>query len=457
MASRGVIIRSMVILSVVLSLMHWAAPVRAQEASPESPAVLDISTQTSIDFPRGITFKVDLGALPRVERSRIELHYAIGGNETEHLVFVPDGARSGEHGGVIELPVDLRSEFVPSGVTLEYHWEVFSESGEIGRTRPETVTWFDTRWTWETMRANQVILHSYDLSPVFARSILDSAQSTVADLETRYALERSMPVDIWIYPSLDDYRGAQQPNSRESIAGASYPGFFLIVAVIPDGDTREVGRVIPHEVSHQVLYQATRNPFTVPPFWFDEGLATHYQIGGTDGYLQMVIAAHQQDRLFDLGSLDTTFPYLPAQATLAYAASWSAVEFIGQRFGDEGIQRLIAAFAAGESFDTAIEDALGMPMTELNGLWQVWIGQQAVQTPGVNSANAGHFPAAAWHTRSLGTGNGSAIAMEQNVSCTGRNVTSWFAPRSTVRNWAPWMSRGGYALQSSGRAWTRKS
>lgn len=380
--------RVMLVLIITVAFRSPAAAVAAQAATPEPALLLGVKTETSIDFPRGIEFTVNLSALASTtEALRVELHYTVGGDKTKHLVRVPDSARSAPAGLIINLSLDLQADFVPSGVTLEYHWRVLSESAESGRTRPETVSWFDTRWSWERVQSDQVVVHTHDLGPEFANEILDSAQSTITDLEHRYALEHSQPIAIWVYSSHDDFRGAQQLNSRDSIVGASYPGYFLIIVVLPEGDTREVGRVIPHEISHQVLYQATANPFTLPPLWFDEGMATHYQVGGTDGYLSMVIAAHEKDRLFELTSLETSFPFLPTQATLAYATSWSALEFIRQRFGDDGIERLIAAFATGESFDVAIRNALGVTMTQLNDQWRVWIESQtqvASSTGGVS-------------------------------------------------------------------------
>lgn len=346
-----------------------------QVATPVPSSGSAVLTEATIDFPMGIRFQADLGSLPGEMADRIEFRYTIAGSDTEHQVFVPASGRTGAGGEIIDLTVDLQSEFVPAGVTLEYHWEFHAGSDVIGETTPERILWYDMRWTWDTTRSEQIVLHSHSLTTGFTSSILTLAQSTVTDLERRYALTRSQPVDIWVYPTAEDFRGAQQQNSREAVAGASYPGFFLIVAVIPEGDAREAGRVIPHEISHQVLYQATRNPFSPPPVWFDEGLATHYQIGGTDGFPAMVSAALQENRLFELGSLDTTFPYLPAQATLAYAASWSAVEFIKQRYGDDGIERLIAAFATGAPFDEAIQHALGVRLDQLDGHWRDWIAQ----------------------------------------------------------------------------------
>ena len=37
-------------------------------------------------------------------------------------------------------------------------------------------------------------------------------------------------------------------------------------------------------ISHQVLYQATKNAFSSPPQWLDEGLATYWQESGRDRF-----------------------------------------------------------------------------------------------------------------------------------------------------------------------------
>ena len=277
-----------------------------------------------------------------------------------------------------EATIDLRSSFVPGGVEVEVLWRVPLADEGFAESDTSTVSWFDDRWEWQTIASSQVTVHYVDLDPSFAQTVLDSAQGTVTDLERRFGLERSVPIAIWIYSSAEAFRGAQQPNSREAIAAASYPGFHLITAIIPNGDIREVGRVIPHEISHQILGQATSNPFTQPPLWFDEGLATHYQIGGTEGFLEMVIRARERGILFDLGSLEVSFPYASDKATLAYATSWSAIAYIREVHGDDGIAAMIAAFATGAPYPEAIHQALHMSRDELNLEWRSWLSRQAV-------------------------------------------------------------------------------
>ncbi|MBA2776908.1 MAG: hypothetical protein H0U31_09290, partial [Chloroflexia bacterium] len=102
-----------------------------------------------------------------------------------------------------------------------------------------------------------------------------------------------------------------------------------------------------------------------------------FQVGGTSGYMEMAIRAHRDDALFDLGSLDVSFPYLPSQATLAYAASWTAVEYIEVTYGDEGIAALIDAFATGVPYDEAMTNAIGIDGDRLNDDWKAWIAAQS--------------------------------------------------------------------------------
>lgn len=353
----------------------------AQSATAASPvadglATLDAVSNVSSDFPVGLEIQSTLGWSDRYDGAEIELLYTVGGDETATLVFVDPGERTDDSAVRISAVLALQAQYVPAGVAIDFWWRLVEDGVTIAQSAPERALWYDTRWQWQEQRSDQVRVHTYDHDATFARQILDSAQETVTALETRFGLAASAPLDVWVYPSLEDFRGAQQPNTRESVAGASFPGYALIVAVVPNGSTAEIGRVVLHEVSHQVLYQATANPLTYPPLWFDEGLATHFQVGGTDGYMDMVVRAYQEDALFQIASLDASFPYLPAQATLAYATSWSVVEYIERTFGDRGISNLIRAFATGAPYDQALTEALGVDSQGLDDAWRAWVAEQ---------------------------------------------------------------------------------
>lgn len=372
--------RAIAMFSRLLAIMlvaGWAiaAPFSTAVAQGEAtPNVSGVTTTVENQFPQGMHMSVQVQATDVTEAA---LYYRVAQDETLNLVVVPPANITANPDGTeFQAFIDFQLDYLPPGVTISWFWEYSTGEGEPGRTAEETGQWRDTRFEWDMLESDQVELYTYDASDEFASWMLEESQATIDDLEQRYGLDEIEPVSIWIYPDYDGFTATMQANTRESVAGMSYPGASVILAIVPDGNEREFGRVILHEISHQVLFHATENPFGYPPLWLDEGLATHYQTGGTDHYPGMVWRAAEADTLFDITSLNASFPFQPAQATLAYASSWSMVEYIESTYGAEGIARLIDAFGDGLPADKAIEEALGVPAQQLNSDWHSWIIDQ---------------------------------------------------------------------------------
>jgi hypothetical protein len=352
--------------------------VQALPARPAgTPATTSAITTITPEFLRGITFSVAIPLEPGIGVGEASFHYRIASDETLNLEIVPaSGVAVDGNTARITLFIDLQLAYVPLGVPLTYFWEL-SHNGEVVlSTNEETTVWIDSRFDWDIQASDQVTVYTYDMDADFAQWMLESSQATIDDLEQRYELDAIDPITIWIYTDSGAFAATRQVNTREAIAGISYPAVSLVAAVVPDGNEREYGRVIPHEISHQVLFHATENPFSFPPLWLDEGLATHYQTGGNSHYAEMVWQAQQQGTLFNITSLNTSFPFQPAQATLAYAASWSMVDYIETTYGPGGISALIEAFGEGLPVDDAIPQALGIPAPQLNSDWHQWIADQ---------------------------------------------------------------------------------
>lgn len=357
---------------VALFIVAQFAPTVATQLN--SGGSIDSETTATVDFPRGISFSSKLAVDDLVSIGRVELYYRPAADKTLQMALVPADAVQAEESIVqVDIRIDLQSNFLPSGIELIYFWRVHQSGGSFVDSAEEQVSWIDNRFDWKTARSAQVALHYYDLSESFANAVVQAAQDTVTDLEERFDLGKSTPFAIWVYASTTDFRAAQLTNSREAVAGASYPGDYVIHAVIRDGNDQEVGRTITHEVSHQVLFQATTNPYTRPPLWFDEGMATHAQTSGMDGYLRLAQTAAANGGLFELASLSSGFPFQADKAAIAYAVSWSAVEFIQATWGDDGIARLIDAFATGQPIEAAIVQALGIDSEGLDVGLRNWL------------------------------------------------------------------------------------
>jgi len=220
------------------------------------------------------------------------------------------------------------------------------------------VSWRDDRFDWRPLRSEQVVLYIHDVSDGFGYEVLTTAQATVDELETALGAPLGKPIAIRLYSTTEALLGAQQANMRESIAGAAFLEYGLIAAAVPENDQRELGRLAPHEDSHLMLHQATENPFGSLPLWLDEGLAVHMQTAGKENYPRAVQQALTDDRLFELASLAAAFPFDSEGAYLVYAQSLSTVTFPFDRYGQEGVARLIDRLGNGLSTEQAILNAL---------------------------------------------------------------------------------------------------
>lgn len=372
--------RILTFLLVLVMLVVSANATLAQATPAASPAaigVLGAESTATLQFPTGIAIESTITWNEPARDARLELIYSAPGSEIVTLAATPMKSFQTPGEWSVESIIELQLHYVPVGIQITWWWRLAGPAGIIAESVPSTAEWYDNRFDWQAERSDQVILHEYSLDDAFTREVLESVQQTITGMEERYGFQTSEPIAVWIYATGDDFDIARPPNFRETIAAISYPGYRLIASILRNGDSAELVRVLPHEVSHHVLAQATANPFTVPPLWFDEGLATHIQTGGTDGYLEMVINAWRNGQLFNLNSLTAVFPYQPSQATLAYATSWSIITFLEESRGPEAIASLITAFGTGLGYDDAITQALGIDSTQLNDEWTNWVASQA--------------------------------------------------------------------------------
>ncbi len=172
-----------------------------------------------------------------------------------------------------------------------------------------------------------------------------------------------------MYESGEDFAGTLASNSQEWAAGTAYPDLQVIQAVIPGDSHSEVQRVLIHEISHQLLYQATLNPYTFTATWIDEGLAVVAQTGGKERYRDVVADAYDDGELLSLRGLISSFPFEPGDARKAYAQSFLITEFIVSSFGDVAISAIIEGYASGLNHDEVLVQALGLDTDQLEALW----------------------------------------------------------------------------------------
>ncbi|HYO30426.1 MAG TPA: peptidase MA family metallohydrolase [Thermomicrobiales bacterium] len=360
-----------VLLVVLLLLVSRPIPGVARQAVAEADVTVTAESAVAA-FPAGIDFSVEASSPDGIAEA--ELFWRPAMEETLTL-----GLPEVEPGPTVELDhrVELRAGALPPGLDVHYRWRFTEADGDVLETPERTVLWEDDRFDWQPLGDGPVVVYSYSGDAAFQADVLASAEETVERLSLRFEAELTDPVRIWVYESDDDLTGALPPNSEPWIAGAAFPWFGLVQAVLPTGDREELARVVPHEISHLVLFQATRNPFNGPPAWLDEGLATLAQGSGQTALWVRLAGAAEAGELDRLRSLNGQFPYDPDGALLAYAQSLSAVQYIVDTYGETGLSKLIAIFREGVSYDEAVERTLGIGLDELDVAWRASVPAQA--------------------------------------------------------------------------------
>jgi hypothetical protein len=394
-----------VALAMVLAI---TAPtdVRAQEttvedaAPPAIPGLTVARNDAAVDFPAGITFTLDASTTGPI--ADVELMYRIPGIET-YSVELPQFDRGTS---VLDLvhQVDLRAGELPPGVDVQFHWRITEADGNVVETPEQTLLWGDDRYHWTPLAGPHVTVYTYSADDTFRQAILDAAERTITSLREAYGAEPDQPIRIWAYTNKDDFYGAMAPNSETWIAGAAYPDLHLILAILPPGDLSEVKRVVPHEISHQVLHQATFNPFNSPPQWMDEGLAVYWQESGRDRFYSYALELAAAGEVPPLRTLNGTFAYDRQDATAAYALSLSAVMYILDTWGDEGMARLIATFPNGVTYEEAIQQGLGISFDELDRRWREDLIADAQQRGAAGATRFGDDPAGPTPWSDIGQG-----------------------------------------------------
>ncbi len=364
-------LRTIYSLIVAICLLGGLSGIVAPAAKAEAAAYsATVSVdQAAPDFPNSITF--NLTAQTATTTQKVELLYTIAEEVTFHVStpeFTP--GRSIQVSDAIDMSINQ----VPPGVDITYHWRLTGGDGSTFETEPTAMLWNDDRFDWQSVAGKEVTVYAYNGDETFNQLILESAERTIDKVQREFGVQLTTPIRLWAYESQKDFQGALFANSEEWSVGATFPELNLIVATLPDGDSYSVSRVVPHEVTHQILYQATKNPYNHPPRWLDEGLAVLHQENGLDEYDGYVEAASKAGKLYSVRALNSDFPYDPEDVHLAYAESLSIVQFIIDHFGADKMGALISAYRGGLSHDEAAQKALGVDLDGLDKLWKESLG-----------------------------------------------------------------------------------
>lgn len=347
-------------LLVLLALLVPPAPLAAQDAITVS------ASEARPDFPNQISFSLE-AASSAADIVEVQLLY--GATRTEVLtiaepVFTPGQQVSARH----ELNTQIYH--LAPGTDITYRWQIRDAAGNLVTSEPQTLVYHDERFSWRERSERGVTIYWYQGGEAFGDELMRTATDTLDRLQAEIGTAVVDPVKIYVYANIRDMRGALESNEVEWVGGQARPDLGLIIGAIGPGDVDEARRLIPHELSHQVLHQATENPYGGVPLWFDEGLAVYNQEVLDAGFPEMVAGAAREGELIPLAALAASFPADPQLALQSYAQSHSVVAYIIDTYGEAKLQELVVAFREATPLEEALQQVLGLSVDELDAAWR---------------------------------------------------------------------------------------
>jgi len=183
-----------------------------------------------------------------------------------------------------------------------------------------------------------------------------------------------------LYASHPDFEqtNAIQGELGEGTGGVTEPLRRRIVLPL-GGPLTDTDHVIGHELVHAFQFDMTTKENAPPgqngaerlPLWFIEGMAEYLSIGPVDPNTAMWMrdavrqsaSGEKKDALPSIEDLEKPkyFPYRWGQAFWAY---------VGGRYGDEVIPKMLSLAATVGNPDVAIEKVLGVKTKQLSDEWQ---------------------------------------------------------------------------------------
>lgn len=373
--------RGLLILVAIAMLLSVATDGPAQA---QSSSITYDDTQT-YTFGQQATFNIE--ATSPHEITDVYLYLQPEGEAAADALPVPI-----DPGTEIQATVqrDLRRNPFPPFGTISWWWEIRDAGDNALTTEPNAFRYVDNRFEWHTTTDRRVTLHTVVDNPQYVQTALEVTQTSLQRIESQLQAEPMTPLNLYLYPSIEDLRAALEMAGRNWAGGQARPELGAILVAIPD-DNRALSRMerdIPHELTHLIVYSVTGpEGYRHVPAWLDEGLATANELRPDPALEVALNQARAEGQLLPLTALCPPFPVDPEAALLAYAQSASLVRTVRDRYGNTGIRDLLAAYADGAGCESGIERGLGITAHQFERLWHadlvglsgwiVWLSENA--------------------------------------------------------------------------------
>ncbi len=211
-----------------------------------------------------MTFDVSLtsSAAP----ARVEIHLLFPG-EVGPFVAQVDTPATGTAALHYSLDVSGGGHIAPN-TPITSTWVAFpKDGGQPVSSAPDTFLYQDTTQKWQTLQDGIVTVHWTTGPQSFAQRAAEYAVKAIDTMATTLGIAETKPLDFFIYADDAAFRAALGPGTRENVGGTAMTQIRTLFAEFTPDILNDpwVGITVAHELTHQVIDDATEQPLPVAP------------------------------------------------------------------------------------------------------------------------------------------------------------------------------------------------
>ncbi len=349
-----------------LLLLVVLCPLRGQAAPLGQDAPIEIQGEASYTFGSQIAFRATLPPEIAAQSPQVFVFWQAQGQiATNQAEMLP--VTDGEY----QHQAPLAAGAIRPFAEVRYWFRLRFPDGSNQESVPQTFRYADNRYQWQTLESAPFQVHWYEGDLDFGQALLDEAQRALQASRNWLSLPPQDTIHIYAYASASEVQSALQLSGYNWVAGHADPALNVILVALPPGiDQRyEIGRQIPHELMHILLYHKLGPDAAPLPAWLDEGLASNAEHIVNPDYAWLLQDTYARDALLPLSDLCAAFPRDAASALLSYAEAQSFTAYLHAQYGRSGMEALLNAYADGLACERAPQVALGKSLSQLERAW----------------------------------------------------------------------------------------
>ncbi|MDP2659667.1 MAG: peptidase MA family metallohydrolase, partial [Dehalococcoidia bacterium] len=267
----------------LLVVLCWSSLALAQ-----AQGEITVDSQTYDNhFPQDITFHLKAQGTQSI--TKVTLYYRVGSSASDSYVyptFTPGPSVQADY-----VLATGGAHYIVPGAIIQYYYQIDDAAGNQLKTQPATLTYDDTRFTWQKIQGDQLTVYWYALQPV-AQQVFQTGQATLAKMKSEAGESLARPVKLYVYASKGEMDVALPFQSRTSsqdiiTEGEAFPEADEVMIL---GTVQDIPGTTAHELTHLITDQLTSNPFAGIPTWLNEGLSM-YAEGELRGVNQQALNA----------------------------------------------------------------------------------------------------------------------------------------------------------------------